>query len=90
MLAAAHLALNQAGEGSSPSGPTDEWLFDNPATAFGTHDVVAAYLLAMQDARVRFPLGAFSPSGEAWFIAPASGAGDHRFKSCLGDIGIRD
>jgi hypothetical protein len=108
VLAAAYLALNQRREGSSPSGPTDDWLFDNPANASGTHDVVAAYLLAMQGARVRFPLGAVgrkgvwnfssefqtpfrpdSPSGEAWFIAPASGAGDHRFKSCLGDLEVR-
>src|SRR5437016_5197249 len=63
VLAAAYLALNQRREGSSPSGPNDDWLFDNPATAFGTHDVVGAYLLAMQDARVRFPLGAFGRKG---------------------------
>lgn len=48
MLAAAYLALNQRGEGSSPSGPTC------------TRDVTAASLLAMQDVRVRFPLGALS------------------------------
>ena len=46
MLVAASLALNQAGEGSSPSGPT------------GTHDVAAACLLAMQEVRVQLPLGA--------------------------------
>jgi hypothetical protein len=48
VLAAAYLALNQRGEGSSPSGPTC------------TRDVTVASLLAMQDLRVRFPLGALA------------------------------
>ena len=46
VLAPAYLALNQRGEGSSPSGPAC------------ARDVTAACLLAMQDVRVRFPLGA--------------------------------
>ena len=48
MLAAAYLALNQRGEGSSPSGPNC------------TRDVTVASLLAMQDVRVQFPLGALT------------------------------
>lgn len=53
MLAAACLALNQVGEGSSPSSPTDNLVIDASA-----HDVTATYCLAMAEMRVQFPLGA--------------------------------
>ena len=49
MLSAASLVLTQEGEGSNPSGPT----FCKRA-----HDVVVAFLLAMQSVSVRFRLGA--------------------------------
>ena len=63
MLAAAYLALNQRGEGSSPSGPTC------------TRDVTAASLLAMQEVRVRLPLGALTQDVGKPSNPPASGTG---------------
>ena len=69
MLAAAYLALNQRGEGSSPSGPTC------------TRDVMAACLLAMQDVRVRFPLGALAQDVGKPGNPPVSGTGHRGFKS---------
>lgn len=69
VLAAAYLALNQGGEGSSPSGPTC------------TRDVTAAYLLAMQDVRVRFPLGAIDQDVGKPGNPPVSGTGKRGFKS---------
>ena len=69
MLAAACLALNQGGEGSSPSGPT------------GTRDVTAACLLAMQDVRVRFPLGALAQDEGKPGNPPVSGTGKRGFAS---------
>ena len=70
MLAAAYLALNQRGEGSSPSDPTT-----------CTRDVTVASLLAMQDVRVRFPLGALAQDVGKPGNPPALGAGDRQFKS---------
>ena len=69
MLAAAYLALNQRGEGSSPSGPTC------------TRDVTAASLLAMQDVRVRFPLGALTQDVGKPGNPPVSGTGKRGFES---------
>ena len=69
VLAAAYLALNQRGEGSSPSGPTC------------TRDVTAASLLAMQDVRVRFPLGALTQDVGKSGNPPVSGTGKRGFKS---------
>ena len=69
MLAAAYLALNQPGEGSSPSDPTR------------TRDVVAACLLAMQGVRVRFPLGALAQDVGKPGNPPVSGTGKRGFKS---------
>ena len=69
MLAAAYLALNQRGEGSSPSGPNC------------TRDVTAASLLAMQDVRVRFPLGALAQDVGKPGNPPVSGTGKRGFKS---------
>ena len=76
VLAAAYLALNQRGEGSSPSGPTENVLITlcvmgrhhAERDEYGsTRDVTAACLLAMQDVRVRFPLGALcSGRRKAW------------------------
>ena len=68
-LAAAYLALNQRGEGSSPSGPT------------GTRDVTAACLLAMQDVRVQLPLGALHQDVGKPGNPPVSGTGKRGFKS---------
>ena len=72
MLAAAYLALNQRGEGSSPSDPT---------AMFCTRDVTAACLLAMQDVRVRFPLGALTQDVGKPGNPPVSGTGKRGFKS---------
>jgi hypothetical protein len=69
VLAAAYLALNQRGEGSSPSGPT------------GTRDVTAACLLAMQDVRVQLPLGALAQDVGKPGNPPVSGTGKRGFKS---------
>ena len=73
VLAAAYLALNQRGEGSSPSGPTC------------TRDVTVASLLAMQDVRVRFPLGALTDKETSGRRKarnpPVSGTGKRGFKS---------
>ena len=69
MLAAACLALNQRGEGSSPSGPTC------------TRDVTAASLLAMQDVRVRLLLGALTQDVGKPGNPPVSGTGKRGFKS---------
>ena len=62
--------------------------FDNSARSFCTHDVAAAYCLAMADVRVRLPLGAFGVPVVIHIqrvgklgIPPASGAGDRQFKS---------
>ena len=74
MLAAAYLALNQRGEGSSPSDPT------------GTRDVTAACLLAMQDVRVQLPLGALSWRVGEPGNPPALEAGDRQFKSDHADL----
>ena len=94
-LVAERLALNQVGEGSSPSGPTGRngrlhWSSSGEDTApvmrrrgfeshpvpsvsltirtrlMRAHDVVAAYRLAMAEARVRLPLGTsgHSPEGD--------------------------
>jgi hypothetical protein len=69
VLAAAYLALNQRGEGSSPSGPTC------------ARDVTAACLLAMQDVRVQLPLGAFAQDVGKPGNPPVSGTGKRGFKS---------
>ena len=69
MLAAACLALNQRGEGSSPSGPSC------------TCDVTAASLLAMQDVRVQLPLGALAQDVGKPGNPPVSGTGKRGFKS---------
>jgi hypothetical protein len=69
VLVAACLALNQGGEGSSPSGPTC------------TRDVTAASLLAMQDVRVRFPLGALAQDVGKLGNPPVLGTGKRGFKS---------
>ena len=69
VLAAACLALNQRGEGSSPSGPTC------------TRDVTAASLLAMQDVRVRFPLGSLTQDVGKPGNPPVSGTGKRGFAS---------
>ena len=51
-----------------------------------THDVVAAYCLAMAEARVRFPLGALHLGvWESLGIPPVSGTGDRWFKSNYAD-----
>jgi hypothetical protein len=63
VLAAAYLALNQRGEGSSPSGP------------ICARDVTVASLLAMQDVRVRFPLGALIQDVGKSGSPPVSGTG---------------
>ena len=63
MLAAAYLALNQRGDGSSPSSPTC------------TRDVTAACLLAMQDVRVQLPLGALAQDVGKPGNPPVSGTG---------------
>ena len=77
VLAAAYLALNQRGEGSSPSGPTENVLITlcvmgrhhAERDEYGsTRDVTAACLLAMQDVRVQFPLGAL----ESGLLVPDS------------------
>src|SRR5712692_8714008 len=69
VLAAAYLALNQRGDGSSPSSPTC------------TRDVRVACLLAMQDVRVRFPLGALIQDVGKPGNPPVSGTGKRGFKS---------
>lgn len=69
MLAAAYLALNQRGEGSSPSGPTC------------TRDVTVACLLAMQDVRVQLPLGALPQDVGKPGNPPVLGTGHRGFKS---------
>ena len=69
MLAAACLALNQRGEGPSPSGPTC------------TRDVTAASLLAMQEVRVRLPLGASTQDVGKSGNPPVLGTGKRGFKS---------
>jgi hypothetical protein len=77
VLAAAYLALNQRGEGSSPSGPTC------------TRDVTAACLLAMQDVRVQLPLGALVQDVGKPGNPPVSGTGKRGFKSHRPDFGGR-
>ena len=69
MLAAAYLALNQGGEGSSPSCPTC------------TRDVTASCLLARQDVRVQLPLGALAQDVGKPGNPPVSGTGKRGFKS---------
>ncbi len=69
VLLAAYLALNQRGDGSSPSSP------------ICTRDVRAAYLLAMQEVRVRFPLGALYQDVGKPGNPPVLGTGNRGFKS---------
>jgi hypothetical protein len=69
VLAAAYLALNQRGEGESPSDPTC------------TRDVTAACLLAMQDVRVRLPRGALVQDVGKPGNPPVLGTGKRGFKS---------
>ena len=94
MLAAAYLALNQGGEGSSPSGPTENvattlWAMEHHAKRdeYGsTRDVTAACLLAMQDVRVRFPLGALAQDVGKPGNPPVLGTGKRGFKSHRPDL----
>lgn len=76
MLAAAYLALNQRGDGSSPSSPTC------------TRDVTAACLLAMQDVRVQLPLGALLQDVGKPGNPPVSGTGKRGFKSHRPDFAV--
>ena len=89
MLAAASLALNQRGEGSSPSGPTSvaitlcvmEFHHAERDEYGSTRDVTAACLLAMQDVRVQLPLGALVQDVGKPGNPPVSGTGKRGFKS---------
>jgi hypothetical protein len=77
VLAAAYLALNQRGEGSSPSGPTcirDVGRIANPS--YGRHPA-----RHINDVRVRFPLGASAQDVGKPGNPPVSGTGKRGFKS---------
>ena len=95
MLAAAYLALNQRGEGSSPSGPTENvvitlCVMEHHAErdeCGSTRDVTAACLLAMQDVRVRLPRGALVQDVGKPGNPPVSGTGKRGFKSHRPDFG---
>ena len=95
VLAAAYLALNQRGEGSSPSGPTEnvlitlcvmEWHHAEHDEYGSTRDVTAACLLAMQDVRVQLPLGALAQDVGKPGNPPVSGTGKRGFKSHRPDL----
>jgi hypothetical protein len=64
-------------------------IFDNLVIAQRTHDVAAAYLLAMQKVPVRLRLGAFRRRVGKLGIPRASGARDRRFKSGHADSVLR-